>query len=473
MNRRGLLIGAGGLALIGAAGCDGPRKYLDPRAESSPGSSPTLPSAETRLLERAAFGVSATDAARLKSVGQRAWLDEQLSAPLGKSEDEGETFGLNFQTRRLESLRENSYELRDQGEKHVLMQLQQASILRACYSKWQLRERMADFWTNHFNIYEHKVYTPQTREKSASELAFLLGQDQREVVRKHALGNFKDILWASMQSPAMLGYLDNQLSDARHPNENYARELMELHTLGAQGGYSQKDVMEVARCLTGWGVEDRFLRANGQIRWEATRHDDGAKSVLGVTILPGGGQSDAERVRDLLVAHPSTGRFLARKLVRYFYGDDQEAPRLRALVADSYARTHGDIKSMMRALFTAPEFASAPPTIKRPIDFLASSIRATGALTDGGGNLQDHLTKMGQLAFSWPMPDGYPDRTSAWTGSLLPRFNFALALASGGIGGTKIDSHDAALALLPKIAHVGETWERIALGLSAPEFQWR
>lgn len=332
---------------------------------------------------------------------------------------------------------------------------------------------MADFWTNHFNIYEHKVFTPQTREKTASELAFLLGQDQRDVVRANALGNFKDMLWASMQSPAMLGYLDNQLNDARHPNENYARELMELHTLGVGGGYSQKDVMEVARCLTGWGVEDQFLRRNGQLRWEPSRHDDGEKTVLGTKIPAGGGKRDAEQVRDLLIAHPSTGRFLAKKLVRYFYGEGGQAVALQAKVADSYAKSRGDIKSMVRTLFSAPEFATAPPTIKRPIDYLVSAIRGTGALTDGGPNLQDHLTKMGQLAFSWPMPDGYPDRTSAWTGSLLPRFNFALALASGGIGGTRIENFDAAHALLPAISHSGEKWERVALALSAPEFQWR
>ena len=473
MNRHRLLTGAGGLAIL-AAGCADPRKYLDPRgATASPGAPPALPQSENRLLARAAFGPSGADASHLKAVGERLWLDEQLAAPLGKSEDDGETFGLNWATRGLESLREDGYELRDSGENHVLTELQRAAILRACYSKWQLRERMADFWTNHFNIYEHKVFTPQTRPKAASELAFLIGQDQRDVVRKHALGSFKDMLWASMQSPAMLGYLDNQLSDARHPNENYARELMELHTLGAQGGYSQKDVMEVARCLTGWGVEDRFLRRNGQTRWEETRHDDGRKTVLGQVILPGGGQKDAERVRDLLVAHPSTGKFLAKKLVRYFYGEGKDAPKLKVLVAESYARSHGDIKTMVRALLTAPELASAPPTIKRPVDYLVSSIRATGALTDGGANLQGHLTKMGQLAFSWPMPDGYPDRTSAWTGSLLPRFNFALALASGGIDGTRIESHAAALALLPKIAHAGEPWERVALGLSSPEFQWR
>ena len=472
MKRRALLTGAGALAL--AAGCSDPRKYLDPRGTASPPPpTSTLPDVETRLLERAAFGRSATDTRHLKSVGATAWLDEQLGAPLGKHEDEGETFGLNWRTRSLESLREDGYELRDQGERHVLAQLQQAAILRASYSKWQLRERMADFWTNHFNIYEHKVFTPQTREKTASELAFLLGQDQRDVVRANALGSFNDMLWASMQSPAMLGYLDNQLNDARHPNENYARELMELHTLGVGGGYSQKDVMEVARCLTGWGVEDQFLRRNGQLRWEPSRHDDGEKTVLGKKIPGGGGKRDAEQVRDILIAHPSTGRFLARKLVRYFYGEGRQSTVLETKVAASYSRTHGDIKSMVRTLLSAPEFATAQPTIKRPIDYLVSAIRGTGALTDGGPNLQDHLTKMGQLAFSWPMPDGYPDRTSAWTGSLLPRFNFALALASGGIGGTQIENFDAAQALLPAISHSGEKWERVALALSAPEFQWR
>ena len=128
---------------------------------------------------------------------------------------------------------------------------------------------------------------------------------------------------------------------------------------------------------------------------------------------------------------------------------------------------------MVRALLSAPEFAGAEPTIKRPVDYLISSIRATGALTDGGYALQEHLTKMGQLAFSWPMPDGYPDRTAAWTGSLLPRFNFALALASGGIERTRIENQRTALALLPAVPHAGAEWERVALALCAPSFQWR
>lgn len=456
MNRR-LLLGLGGLALA-AAGCRETRQALSVVPEH-PGPDVATITEGSLLLRRAAFGESPWERDRLGKQGEKDWLAEQLEAPLGDKESQGEQASLVLRISGLESLTEDGYELRDQGEDLVLNQLQQAALLRACYSKWQLRERVADIFTNHFNIYEHKVYTPQTSPGTDAELAFLLGKDQRDVIRKHCLGYFDDMIKASMSSPAMLGYLDNQISDARHPNENYARELLELHTLGVDGGYTQKDVMEVARCLTGWGIEDRFLRHLGTLRWEPTRHDDGEKIVLGQKIPAGGGEQDAVRVREILIAHPSTARFIARKLVRGLWGEGKGFDAMVADVAAAWGK-RGDLKAMTRTLLTHPNFDKAPKILRRPFDFAVASIRATGAETNGGDGLQKRLRDMGQMAFSWPMPDGYPDRTSAWTGSLLARWNFAMALASGGIDGTSLPN-------APK------NWESLALTLCSPEFQYK
>ncbi len=462
MNRR-TLIGVSGLALA-AAGCNEARRAVSPNPNNG-GTSPITGGrgAELKagglLLRRATFGPSAWESERLEKLGTKNWLDEQLDAPLGNAESEGESVGFRFRLAGLESLTEDGYELRDSGEDLVLAQLQQAALLRAAYSKWQLRERLADLFTNHFNIYEHKVFTPQTEQNTAAELAFLLGKDQRDVIRRNCLGSFDEMLKESMNSPAMLGYLDNQISERAHPNENYARELLELHTLGVNGGYTQKDVMEVARCLTGWGIEDRFMRHHGAVRWEPNRHDDGEKVVLGVRIPAGGGEKDAERVREILISHPSTARFIARKLVRGFWGTGTGEDKLIKTVSEAWGKK-GDLKAMTRALLTHPDFSKAPKLLRRPLDFTIAALRATGAETDGGPGIQRHLTTMGQLAFSWPMPDGYPDRTSAWTGSLLARWNFALALASGGIDGTSLPTPLS-------------DWEPLALSLCAPEFHYK
>jgi uncharacterized protein (DUF1800 family) len=256
-------------------------------------------------------------------------------------------------------------------------------------------------------------------------------------VRRHALGKFPDLLRASAHSPAMLAYLDNQENRRGVPNENYARELMELHTLGVHGGYTQKDVLEVARCFTGWTIENRFLRRRGNFRFDEALHDNGSKKVLGVTIFAGGGQSDATKVLDILATHPATARFIAGKLCRYFLGEEN-AEWTKKLAA-IYNKTGGDIKAMLRPLLLSDTLQEAPPILKRPFDFTVSALRALNADTDGGAPLQEHLTRMGQPLYQWPMPDGYPDRTAAWTGSLLARWNFALSLTGGAIDSTSID----------------------------------
>lgn len=497
-GRRRFLQAAGLGAAALASGCAEMRAVVDPRPPR--GRKAPLPD-DHGFLARAGFGPDGASPDLRDRDAVEAWIKDQCAAPddsygphaLWQGE---ETFGLRWRLNSIEALRVGQplrigdteilgagtgFELRDISQPEMLAQLQKAAILRAAYSKWQLRERMADFWSNHFNIYARKVVAGGTRKNTEVELMYLIAADQQNVVRQNALGRFGDLLAASMQSPAMLGYLDNQINRAGVANENYAREVMELHTLGVGGGYSQQDVKEVARCLTGWTMEDRFARRCGAIRFDPDRHDYGPKKVLGVAIPAGsrkddpeGGRTDAQTVRKLLLEHPSTGRFLGKKLVRYFWGEGEQAPALEAKVADAYRQTDGDIPAMLRALFLAPEFAQAPPLIKRPFDLLVGAVRATGAVTDGDRGIQRHLDAMGQSLFQWPMPDGYPDRTAAWSGSLLPRWNYALALAKNEIPGTRLDPKEALARLGPRAPKDGgSASERIALALCAPEFQWR
>jgi uncharacterized protein (DUF1800 family) len=432
-------------------------------------------------------------------MGREAFVDEQLH-PTDASEPQILTLRLRGMVG--EARDSGAWDLQDLPERDVLRQLSQAALLRAVYSHWQLRERLVDLWTNHFNIYARKnrgaYYTPT---------------DQANVIRAHALGTFPDLLRASARSPAMLGYLDNEANRKGVPNENYARELLELHTLGVNGGYTQRDVREVARCLTGWTIEDRFLRRRGTFRFAAERHDNGEKIVLGHRIPAGGGEGDGERVLDIVCAHPSTARFIAGKLIRYFLGEGDQAisDAWTGRLAAIYTETGGDIRAMLRPLLLSDDLVAGPPILKRPFDFVVSSLRALYADTDGGAALQTHLTAMGQPLHEWPLPDGYPDTTHAWTGSLLARWNFAFALTTHQIAGTTLDlsglaraagggngdKQADALVALTLARHPDESEharvlrdrvagyltaavpgnnrlaEAAALCLAAPQFQWR
>lgn len=472
MTRRELL--AAGASAAALAGCARIARRIDDDLPERL----DLPSGEIapaiRLLNRAGFGPRPGQFTQLQSRPLSAWVDEQLRA------DDTEHTGLSLQLSRLEALRIDGMELRDVPENEILRQLAQAAILRATNSKWQLRERMVDFWTNHFNIYGRKGLA-----------AYRKTTDDLEVIRKHALDTFPALLRASAHSPAMLSYLDNRQNIRGAANENYARELMELHTLGVHGGYTQKDVQEVARCFTGWTVEDRFLKHAGAFRFDDERHDHGPKQVLGHEIPAGRGIEDGEDVLSILVAHPSCARFIATKLCRYFLGASDTAWVDR--LAKVYTETEGDIPSMLRPLLLSEELLAGPAVVKRPFDFIASALRALDATTDARQHLQRHLEAMGQPLFEWPMPDGYPDRTASWTGSLLARWNFAFALVRGQIADTNLDlerlesrlSGDAvddfaALTMpgsakdsLRKAAATHDAGTTAALALCSPEFQWR
>jgi uncharacterized protein (DUF1800 family) len=304
-------------------------------------------------------------------------------------------------------------------------ELRRATLLRQVFSRRQLYERMVEFWSDHFNISTDK-----------GDCFALKTVDDRQVIRAHALRNFHDLLSASAHSPAMLVYLDNQSNLKAAPNENYARELLELHTLGVEGGYTQEDVMALARCLTGWTVKERFWK--GEFTFTAEWHTPGSKRVYGLDI-PENGQVEAEQVLAHLAAHPQTARFIAFKLARRFIAD-QPPGELVEKTAQAFQQSQGNLRVVMRTLLL-DGLSSMQPKYKRPASFITSALRMTAADTDSGAALQDYLLRLGQPYFGWPTPDGYPDTSDAWQGNLLPRWQFALALSAGEIAGTSLDLH--------------------------------
>src|SRR5882724_1877112 len=328
----------------------------------------------------------------------------------------------------------------------VVTELQRAKLLRAVYSERQLYEVMIDFWENHFNIFANK-----------DDDRYLLTGYDRETIRPFGVGRFRDLLGATAHSPAMLFYLDNWRSSVPRPyaatktkpagidgglNENYARELMELHTLGVDGGYTQKDVLEVARCFTGWTIQKP--NEQGLFLYRPGLHDDGEKIVLGHRILAGGGIADGERVLDILAKHPATARFIATKLARRFISDEPPQSVIDKAAA-VFLKTDGSIRETLRAIVSSPEFFSTSAyraKVRSPLEYVAAAMRATAAETDGDRPVLDLIGRMGQPLFGRITPDGYSDRAEQWlsSGAMVVRLNFANALATNRIKGTTIDS---------------------------------
>lgn len=330
----------------------------------------------------------------------------------------------------------------------VVGELQQAKLLRALYSERKLQEVMTDFWFNHFNIYLNK---------DADQ--YLVTAYERDVIRAHALGKFKDLLVATAQSPAMLFYLDNWLSmGPKSPaavaankgkpgqavpglNENYGRELMELHTLSVNGGYTQHDVTELARVLTGWTIQP--LEQGAAFQFDARKHDPGDKVVLGKTI-PENGINEGMQVLDMLAHHPNTAKFISRKLAMRFVADDPP-PALVDRLAQKFLSTDGDIREVLRTLFKSPEFWSAKAyraKVKTPFEFVISSLRATGTDLNNPGPMVGILNRMGMPLYQMVPPTGYSMTAATWMNSeaLIDRMNYALALSDGKVGGTNFDA---------------------------------
>ncbi|MEP7358378.1 MAG: DUF1800 domain-containing protein, partial [Anaerolineales bacterium] len=268
--------------------------------------------------------------------------------------------------------------------------------------------------------------------------------DDLQVIRPNALGKFSTLLSASAHSPAMLIYLDQASSSLDVPNENYARELLELHTISAEADYTQDDVMEVARAFTGWTiVRPRGKNAEaGQFYFDPRLHDEAAKDALGLHLPAGQGERDGEQVLELLGRHPMAARFISTKLARRFVADQPPATLVDDL-AGSFGSSGGDIRAFLRTLFASPEFrSSAGLKFKRPLEFMVSALRATGAeIGSDLTSLRGQLQAMGQVPFNWSSPDGYPDQAEYWatTGGLLNRWNLGLQLAGNHIAGARVD----------------------------------
>jgi uncharacterized protein (DUF1800 family) len=463
MKRRQFLTLSGIAAASVALGACAPARELVKRTRGQTDLTLAAPASDEiwRALNRLTFAARAEEILRANEIGHDAWLEEQLAPEML------DDWECDSRTRGMDTLwmdADLALNVRTEG---IKPELQGARLLRAVYSRRQLYENVVEFWTDHFSISIDKF-----------DCLWLKGVDDREVIRKHAFGNFADLLWASMHSPAMLHYLDNQENFAHAPNENYAREVLELHALGVDAGYTQDDVRETARCLTGWTVNQTWRR--GRFEFNAAQHDDGAKHVLGAAIPAGGGERDGEQVFYAILAHPALPRFIARKLARRFVADDPP-PALVERVAQTFTQTRGDIKSVLRALLHADEFRNAPPKYKRPLDLVAGALRQLNAETNAGAPLQDALTRMGQPLFQWATPDGFPDTTAAWKNNLLPRWQFAIALAANEMQGTRLDWEN--LAQVARDASFGGALQGFSarlLGYELPksivdelQLQWR
>jgi uncharacterized protein (DUF1800 family) len=430
------------------------------------------------VLNRLGYGPRPGEVERVKRMGLGAWIERQLEPariPDEPAEAALEAFPVltlsaaelyrDYPQPRLQDVQRfqqgqmTPQEIREAFPPErrpavITAQLQAAKVTRAIASERQLQEVMVDFWFNHFNVYSQK-----------GAIRWMTPAYEREAIRPHALGRFRDLVVATAQHPAMLFYLDNWLSTRqdlvvpgrgrRGLNENYARELMELHTLGVDGGYTQEDVIEVARCFTGWTI-DRPQEGGGFL-FRPLTHDRGEKRVLGTLIPAGGGQEDGLAVITLLARHPSTAAFVSTKLARRFIRDDPPKALVER-VARVFRQTDGDIRAVLVSIFTSPEFVSADTyraKTKTPLELVASAVRildgrldppapAAGsarAAAGGGLALARQVAGLGEPLYEAQPPTGYPDVAQAWvnTGALLGRMNFALALAQSRLAGARVD----------------------------------
>jgi uncharacterized protein (DUF1800 family) len=351
----------------------------------------------------------------------------------------------------------------------VYRDLAEAKVLRAIYSNRQLEEQLDDFWFNHFNVFV---------DKGADR--YMVTDYERTAIRPHVLGKFRELLEATAKSPAMLFYLDNWQSvgpnapqsrgqgnkkQARGLNENYGRELMELHTLGVDGGYTQKDVTEVARCFTGWTINQP--NRGGKFVFNGRLHDNGEKVVLGVTIPAGGGESDGEKVLDILARQPATARFISKKLAMRFVADEPPAALLDQM-SETFLKTDGDIRQVMYSMINSKEFWSVGAyrtKMKSPLEMVASSVRSLNGNVDFATALMQQVALLGEPLYRKLEPTGYSNSSKEWanSASLMARMNFALQLAGNKLPGVKVEVAQAAAPGNPLAG----------LPLGSPDFQKR
>ncbi len=459
------LLCIGGVALLSAC-ANGSGQSLGP----PPGSAVLAQTTESRnaldpvgVLDRLSWGASSSAYEQIRSLGTARWiadqlqLDEQAALPAAVQEQIAAmsieqtslaqlVFALEAQRKNLEAISDVDAKKAAQHDyqlelNRLAREAANRELLRDLYSPKQLQEQMTWFWVNHFNVHQHK------------HMIRAMLADYERALRSHALGTFRELLAASARHPAMLAYLDNAQNAVGHLNENYARELLELHTLGVDGGYTQHDVQELARVLTGFGINandparseppkvrralaGQYVR-EGLFEFNPNRHDYGDKIVLGQTIR-GRGAAELDEVLILLSRHPATARNVSRKLARFLVADEPP-PRLVAAMQEKFLRSDGDIAAILRVAFDSPEFASSlHGKFKDPMHFVVSAVRlAYDRKPIVNPNPMIHwLNRLGEAPFNHPTPDGYSLAESAWDGpgQLAVRFEIAKAIGFGSAG---------------------------------------
>jgi uncharacterized protein (DUF1800 family) len=485
------------LAMVLVAACATPRVPAPPPATPAAmeGRELTADAQVHHVLNRLAFGAAPGDVAEVRAMGVDKWIAWQLEperipdpAVAGAMKRyptlqlQARELVRSYPTPAIAAARDRragdttTAEQRvaatraREGYQRIAAELQSARVTRALVTERQLEEVMVDFWLNHFSVFIGK-----------GPMRYYIGEFEREAIRPNALGNFRELLGDVARSPAMLFYLDNvqSVADSGQPtpaagrrrgavrgqrermtprpgqppqarrrrglNENYARELLELHTLGVDGGYTQADIVDVARAFTGWSIDDP--RRGGTFIFRAAVHDAGAKSVLGTRLAPGRGIADGEQVLDLLARHPSTARFIASKLAIRFVSDSPP-PALVERAATTFTRTGGDIRETVRTIVTSPEFfsrAAYRAKVKSPFEAVVSSLRALGAAPDTTARTAQLVGRLGQPLYGRQSPDGWPEKGDAWmnTGAILNRINFGMAVAEGRIPGVRLQRWSA------------------------------
>ena len=489
---RRLTIPATAFAILAGVSCAAPRPPAAPSVPQ-PMVEPRELTADAQVhhaLNRLAFGARPGDVAAVRTTGVDKWIARQL-APEQIPDRVADSVLRKYETLHLRprdlmraypapaivaamnrrrgdtivSAEERVAATRArEGYARISAELQSARVARAVVTERQLQEVMVDFWLNHFSVFIGK-----------GPMRYYIGEFEREAIRPNALGHFGELLTDVARSPAMLFYLDNvqsfadsgrpalaggrqtrmrggrrrpmtppasppQASRRRGLNENYARELLELHTLGVDGGYTQADIIDVARAFTGWSIDDP--RRGGEFTFRRAAHDAGPKVVLGTQLPAGRGIEDGEQVLDLLARHPSTARFIATKLAIRFVSDSPP-PSVIERAAATFTRTNGDIRETVRTIVTSPEFfsrAAYRSKVKSPFETVVSSLRALGAAADTTARTAQLVARLGQPLYGRQSPDGWPEKGDAWmnTGAILNRINFGMALAAGRIPGARL-----------------------------------
>ena len=432
----------------------------------------------THTLNRLTFGVRQGDVERVGAIGLNPWIDQQLH-PSRIDDRAAEAMLPQFDAPPDSA---DQKELRRFARQQVET-LAEERLLRAMYSERQLQEVLVDFWFNHFNVYAGKGRTAE-----------FLPEYERDVIRPHVFDRFRDLLEADAKSPAMLFYLDNWLSadpnatqriadiqqvrrgrrvgrfparqqppqqqkkQPRGLNENYGRELLELHTLGVDGGYTQQDVINVARAFTGWTIDPRTRT----FRFAPALHDTGGKIVLGHKIKSGGGIEDGEQVLDIVASRPETAHHIAFQLAQRLVADEPP-PALVDRAAKRFLETKGDLREVVKTIVTSPEFLSPgvrDAKFKTPFEYVVSAVRTTGASVSEGRAFVQTLQQLGEPLYMCQPPTGYHQTADAWVsaGGLVTRMNFATRLVSGNMPGVTLPAN-------PPPA------QELALRIGSPEFQ--